>query len=156
MLSQKLWMTLCLKQAPCEKVTNCVTIYSPSCCFKAFWLSSRHFKESTSLYFECNYNEWEMNLWRFKNCLKKYIIKAGIHYMTLPQFTAWRVNASCRKTVWSFELIDFTENCITYDKHELLLFASDYDSVQLEDIKHAWHFLFVRGLTWHISVWGPI
>lgn len=62
-----------------------------------------------------------------------YIIKAGIHYMTFaPIYSLDEPMLVAEK-----QSEDFTENCITYDRHKLQLFASGYDSVQLEDIKHA-------------------
>ncbi len=73
-------------------------------------------------------------LWLTQGCT--CVIKPGIHSILQPE----QVDASWGKSepVCRLQLTDSTENHGVYDGHRLFL-ASDFESIQSEEIKHVWY-----------------
>ncbi len=71
----------------------------------------------------------------------EYTTQSLSQFSTDLQFV--EVDAVCWKSepVCRYELTDSIENRIVYDGHRLrFFFASDFDSIQSDDIKHVWYF----------------
>ncbi len=71
------------------------------------------------------------------------LLKPGIHYpIFAPIFQSEQVYAIWGKSepVCRLQLTDSTENLVVFYGHRLQFLASDFDSIQSEDIKNVWYF----------------
>ncbi len=72
----------------------------------------------------------------------------------LPRWQSDQVDASWGKSepVCRLQLTDSSENLVVYYGHRLDFFASDFDSIQSEDIKHVWYFQpILEQICFHLS-----